>query len=152
MSTGTGPAASSPAASTIRPAAPADAQAISELIQRLARFFTLRPDGEGAEAFLETIRPAAIREYLESGEYHFLVAEVGDGAEARLAGVVAVRGTCHLFHLFVSPDFHRQGIASRLWQRAKQAAIRAGNSRGEFSVFSTPYAVPVYESFGFRAT
>ncbi|MCG8462149.1 MAG: GNAT family N-acetyltransferase, partial [Holophagales bacterium] len=43
-------------------------------------------------------------------------------------------------------------IASRLWQRAKQAAVDAGNSRGEFSVFSTPYAVPVYESFGFRAT
>lgn len=131
----------------IRPATPADAAAISTLILRLAPSFTLRPDGEGAEAFLATLAPEVIAGYLASPDYAYRVAEE-DGA---LAGVVAVRENRHLFHLFVAPPFQNRGLARRLWERAMDAALRAGNP-GEFTVNSSLYAVPVYEKFGFRPT
>jgi predicted N-acetyltransferase YhbS len=131
----------------IRLAAPADAEAISTLIRGVSHFFTLRPDGAGAEAFLETVSADAIRGYLSSSEYVYRVAEE-DGA---LVGVVAIRDNRHLYHLFVAPDGHGRGLARRLWTEAMDAALRAGNP-GEFTVNSSVYAVPVYERFGFVPT
>lgn len=131
----------------IRLATPADAEAVSALIRGVSHFFTLRPDGAGAEAFLETVSPDAIHGYLSSPDYVYRVAE-DDGA---VAGVVALRGNTHLYHLFVAPDGHRRGLARRLWTEAMEAALRAGNP-GEFTVNSSVYAVPVYERFGFVPT
>lgn len=131
----------------IRLATARDAEAISALIRGVSHFFTLRPDGAGAEAFLETVSPHAIRGCLSSPDYVYRVAEE-DGV---IVGVVAVRESRHLYHLFVAPDGQRRGLARRLWTRAMRAAVRAGNP-GEFTVNSTPFAVPVYERFGFVAT
>jgi GNAT superfamily N-acetyltransferase len=64
---------------------------------------------------------------------------------------VAVRDTTHLYHLFVRQEFQGRGLSRELWQHAKEAAIAAGNRCG-FTVNSSPYAVPVYERFGFKAT
>ncbi|MEX6501284.1 GNAT family N-acetyltransferase [Pseudomonas zhanjiangensis] len=130
----------------IRRALPGDAEAISALILELAHYFTCQPDGEGAERFLEGLGPQAIRAYIGDPGLHYLVA-----TEARrLLGVAAMRDGRHLFHLFVAPAGHRQGIARQLWDMLSQAAIAAGNRQG-FTVNSTPYAVPVYERFGFQA-
>ena len=131
----------------IRRATPADAEAISALILGVSGYFTLHPDGVGAEEFLETISPDAIRGYLTSPDFAYRVAE----DEGGLGGVVAVRENRHLYHLFVAPSGHRRGLARRLWTGAMEAALRAGNP-GEFTVNSTPYAVPVYERFGFVPT
>lgn len=131
----------------IRSATTSDAAEISFLISSVSHFFTLNPDGKGADGFLKTIQPSSIAGYITSGKFDYLVAFV----EGKLAGVVAVRDNKHLFHLFVAPDFQRQGIAAKLWAHAKSAAIQAGNIEG-FTVNSTPYAVPVYERFGFTAT
>ncbi len=131
----------------IRPATPADAAAISGLILGVSRFFTLHPEGQGAEVFLETLTPQAFGGYLSSPEYAYLVAEE-DGA---LAGVVGIRDNGHLYHLFVAPAFHGGGLSRRLWDAAKEAALQAGNP-GEFTVNSSLYAVPVYERFGFVPT
>lgn len=131
----------------IRPATPADAAAISALIMSVAPAFTVRPDGEGAEEFFAKISPEAIAGYLASPEYAYRVAEE-DGA---LAGVVAIRGNSHLYHLFVSPHFQRRGLARQLWDAAMEAALRAGNP-GAFTVNSSLYALSVYERFGFTPT
>lgn len=131
----------------IRPAAAADAAGISALILGVSGFFTLHPDGEGAEAFLATLAPQAIAGYLASPDYRYLVAEDA----GVLAGVVAIRDNRHLYHLFVAQGVHGQGLARRLWTAAMDAALRAGNP-GEFTVNSSPYAVPVYERFGFVPT
>jgi ribosomal protein S18 acetylase RimI-like enzyme len=128
----------------IRPATPADAAAISALILSVSRFFTLHPEGQGAEEFLATLAPEAIRGYLESANFRYMVAEE-DGA---LVGVVAIRDNGHLFHLFVAHAFHGRGLARQLWTAAMTAALQAGNP-GEFTVNSSRYAVPVYERFGF---
>jgi predicted GNAT family N-acyltransferase len=66
-------------------------------------------------------------------------------------GVVAIRDTTHLFHLFVAEHLQGQGIGKLLWNHAKDASTAAGN-QSPFTVNSTVYGIPVYESFGFKAT
>lgn len=131
---------------TIRPALIKDAKAISALLMSL-KSFTLDDPDDSEAAFLDFIQPKAIREFLRDPRYRYFVAET-EGAVRRLAGVVAVRDDSHLFHLFVGRDFHRQGLATRLWQIAKADAEAHGNN-GTFTVNSSDYAVPVYERFGF---
>ena len=68
-----------------------------------------------------------------------------------MAGVVAMRENTHLFHLFVPRALHRQGMARQLWRAARDASIARGNTTG-FTVNSSVYALPFYESLGFVAT
>ena len=98
---------------------------------------------KGAAAFLRENDEAGLRGYVLKGHvYH--VAE--DGGE--LAGLVGVRANHHLFHLFVDKRWHGQGLARRLCQAARRAAIERGGD-GAFLVNSSNYAVPVYQAFGF---
>ena len=131
----------------IRRATAEDAEAISQLIKGVAHYFTLDPQGHGAEAFLQSVEPAAIQDYVTSPNFSYFVG-IGRG---QLAGVVAVRDNSHLYHLFVGQKFQGQGLSRQLWQHAKAVAISAGNL-ASFTVNSTRYAVPVYERFGFKAT
>jgi GNAT superfamily N-acetyltransferase len=128
----------------IRSAKSTDALAISTLIRSVAHFFTLHPEGVGAEAFLETVSPAAIEDLINAPNFRYLVGSI----EGELAGVAAIRDSAHLYHLFISPVFQRQGMGRLLWHEAMTDAIRRGNP-GTFTVNSTPFAVPVYQSFGF---
>ena len=132
----------------IRPASTKDAHAISTLISSVVHYFTLDPQGIGAEDFFETIRPSSIAEYIADSNVLYFTAFIDN----ELAGVVAIRDNEHLLHLFVAHKFQQQGIAKELWTFAMEAAIRAGNKSGFFTVNSTEYAVPVYERFGFKAT
>ena len=132
---------------SIRPALPEEAKSISDLIKSVAHYFTLHPDGKGAEKFLLSIAPEAIDGYITNPSFKYLVGLTGRD----LAGVVAVRDGKHLFHLFVAPQFQRHGIARQLLQAARSVAIASGNEEG-FTVNSTSFAVAVYERLGFRAT
>jgi GNAT superfamily N-acetyltransferase len=129
----------------IRNATAEDAEAISTLIKSVAHYFTLHPAGLGAETFLQSIEPEAIQGYITAPNFRYYIGLV----EHQLAGVVAVRDTTHLYHLFVGQPFQGRSLSRELWQHAKEAAIAAGNHCG-FTVNSTPYAVPVYERFGFK--
>lgn len=129
----------------IRPASLQDASAISKLILSVAHYFTLNSDGTGAEGFLKTISKEAIEGYIDDSNFRYLAGFVDEN----LAGVVAIRDNKHLYHLFVSPKFQRRGFARELWSTAMEEAIQLG-SRGEFTVNSTPFAAPVYTSFGFE--
>lgn len=131
----------------IRRATAGDAQAVSALIKGVAHYFTLDPQGRGAQAFLSSIEPPAVEGYITAPNFSYLVGFVGQ----RLAGVVAVRDNAHLYHLFVARAFQGRGLSRDLWQHAKEAAIAAGNRTG-FTVNSTPWAVPVYQRFGFKTT
>ncbi len=129
----------------IRPATPTDAPSISALIRGVAHCFTLHPDGAGAEDFLRTISPEGIESCITAPNFHYLAGFM----EGELVGVVAIRDNHHLHHLFVSPKFHHRGIAKKLWRVAMNEAVQRGNP-GAFTVNSTPFAVPVYASFGFE--
>jgi len=130
----------------IRTATSHDATAISALIRSVAHYFTLHPQGLGAEGFLKTITADAIDGLIQAVNFRYFAGGIGDD----LVGVVAIRDDKHLYHLFVSPQFQRQGVARQLWAHAKADALRRGNP-GEFTVNSSPFAVPVYVSFGFVA-
>ena len=130
----------------IRAATPKDSESISRLVCRLSAKYIAGDFSEQGEAFLfESMTPAAIRKYIQSG-YRYHVAEVKE----QLVGVVAVKDNSHLYHLFVAQDYQRQGIASSLWQLAKQVCLEHGNP-GEFTVNSSKYAQGVYEGMGFVA-
>lgn len=130
---------------TIRKACPADALQISELILTVAHYFSSSASGQIPPWFLESITPSAIAGNIDDPKFNYLVAFVGP----KLAGVIAVRDTTHVHHLFVASEFHRNGVAAKLWGRAKANALASGNKEG-FSVRSSEFAVPVYERFGFR--
>jgi GNAT superfamily N-acetyltransferase len=129
----------------IRKACSADASHISELIGKVARSFNSSASGEVAPWFLASVTPSAIVGHIADTKFNYLVGFVGRA----LAGVIALRDTTHVHHLFVASEFHRQGVAAKLWERAKANAISLGNKEG-FSVRSSEYAVPVYERFGFH--
>lgn len=132
---------------TLRAARGEDADAISALITSLAHFGLADADDPGAAAaFFATVTPAAIAAALADARYRYHVAE----AEGALAGVIGMRDGGHLYHLFVAEPFRGQGIAARLWGRARAEAVAQGNP-GRFTVNSTRYAVPVYERLGFVA-
>lgn len=130
----------------IRTATTFDADAISALIGSVMHHLTLHPDGHGAEQFIATMTPAAIADTIGKPNMRYL-AGVEDG---QLAGVVALRDNRHLFHLFVDPAFQRRGYATRLWEVIRAEAIKRGNP-GAFTVNSSMYALPLYQSLGFRA-
>lgn len=130
---------------TIRNACAADATHISELIGKVAHDFNSNASGEVAPWFLATVTPSAIAGYIADTKFNYLVGFLGQA----LAGVIALRDIKHVHHLFVAPEFHRQGVAAKLWGHAKAEAIALGNKEG-FSVRSSEYAVPVYECFGFH--
>lgn len=140
-------AAGAQEAVSIRHALPEEASAINALIRSVSHFFTLHPDGIGAEKFFESISPQATESNMRASNFRYSVLEI-DGS---MAGVVAIRDNKHLFHLFVSEAYQRRGYAKMLWHHARDEAIALGNM-GEFTVNSSAYAVPVYESFGFVAT
>lgn len=121
-----------------------DAPAISALILSLSRPFFASPTRDGAEPFLASVSASAEAGYLADARFVFWVARQGEA----LAGLVALRDTSHLFHLFVAPTFQRQGLARRLWLHALQhlPAVQ------RHTVNASLNAVPVYERFGFRAT
>ncbi len=132
---------------TLRLAHSTDAPAISALICNIAPYLTPHPDGQGADQFLRGNAPQAIAGYITGSGYHYQLGLV----DSVLVGVIALSENRHVFHLFVAPAFHHRGVARRLWQAAKAAAIEAGNTEG-FTVNSSPYAQPMYERFGFVVT
>jgi GNAT superfamily N-acetyltransferase len=134
---------------SIQPATVHDAPQISALISGVARYFTLHPQGLGAEAFLVSMTADAIAGYIRDEGFHYLVARDRDGV---MAGAAALRHDNHLFHLFVSPAWQRQGVATQLWREVLRYAKQQGREGRPFAVNATPYAVPFYERMGFKVS
>jgi GNAT superfamily N-acetyltransferase len=126
-----------------RSGTPTDAPAIARLIQCFASDFTVNPNAQGAEKYFESVSERAEREYLSSERYKFVLAVDEDA----LLGFVAMRDNTHLFHLFVEPGHHRQGIARNLWNQVHREAREQGHST--YTVNSSLRAIPVYKAFGF---
>jgi ribosomal protein S18 acetylase RimI-like enzyme len=125
----------------IRPAQDDDYPVIAALLKTLAlAFITPGMAPEAASTFLRENDADALRVYRTRGHV-VSVAEIG----GRIAGFIAIRPPSHLFHLFVAQDFHRCGVGRRLWDSARGDA-------SSFTVNSSPFAVPVYESLGFTCS
>lgn len=124
-----------------RAGSPSDAEAIAQLIASFQSELTDDPAGAGAEEYVASVSVQAERGYLASERYRYLLAYL----DPQLAGFIAIRDGCHLFHLFVDRSHQRQGIARRLWEEALRKLCAAES----FTVNSSLSAVPVYQAFGF---
>lgn len=131
----------------IRRAEDADASRISDLILGLAPYFTLHPDGQGAEVFLESINTKGVQGFLQSTQFDYFIAEY----QNQIAGVVALRDNSHLYHLFVAPQFHGLGFGRELWQFILDFAKRKSENQNlaVITVNSSMNAVTMYQHFGF---
>ncbi len=124
----------------IREARLDDARAIRGLLHVMVPLVLPDPSDPAARPFLDSLTGTAVSDRLVAPNYLHLVAERG----ADFCGYIATRDGSHVYHLFVRPELHRQGIARRLWRQLLHVA-----GPGPYTVNSTPSAVAVYRSFGF---
>ena len=101
---------------------------------------------EGVEEFQRFIQPDTIRSKMQSGS--MMLWGWFEGAEC--VGVIAVAVTGHIHLLFVDSAYHRQGIATALFQTAKR--FLDDQQVTAITVNSSPYAVAVYQRLGFEMT
>lgn len=101
---------------------------------------------EGVAEFRRSVNLDSIREKMIKGEW--TMKGCFDGSI--LAGVIAVRNTSHISLLFVRREYHRRGIARRLFHAVMEEIKQAGCK--EITVNSSPYAVNAYHHLGFVDT
>lgn len=117
-----------------------DAAAIQALLYATIPMVIANPEDPAAAVFMESLGLPAIKARLGDPRYRNLVAT----RHGKLVGYIATRDDSHIYHLFVDPALHRQGIARALWNELLR---RRGN--GPCTVNASPAAVPVYRAFGF---
>jgi GNAT superfamily N-acetyltransferase len=124
---------------------PSETAAVSSLAREVFdQFVAPHYQTEGVAEFHRYASAEALSQRHESG-YITLVAE-HSGA---LAGMLHLREPRHVSMLFVQSSRQRGGIARGL---LTAAAALAGDTDCEFTVSSSPNAVPAYERLGFRIT
>lgn len=128
----------------IRPIQDRDLPAVAALFRVLAAEFIVHESTPaGAATFLRENDEQGLRGFIACGHvYH--VADI----DGEIVGFIAVRERKHLFHMFVAKRLHGQGIARKLWEVARRAAIEDGHD-GSFTVNASNFAVPVYQAMGF---
>lgn len=123
---------------------PALAPAIAALLRELALEFIVHESSrEGASTFLAENDQSGVRKFLALGYVYHVALE-----EGQLAGFIAIRENTHLFHLFVGKRWQGHGLARKLWNVARAAAIARGGD-GTFTVNASNHGVLAYEAFGF---
>lgn len=130
----------------IRSATSLDAKTISKLVLDSSLSVKDQDFSDQGWVLLEkTNTVEAVLKRFESEKYFALIFEV-DGVSA---GYIAVVDFEKIDHMFVLPEYRNMGIAKSLWNKAQQICLENGNT-SYFWVRSSSYAMPVYESFGFR--
>jgi enamine deaminase RidA (YjgF/YER057c/UK114 family)/predicted N-acetyltransferase YhbS len=124
----------------IRPAIESDAEQISTLIQSVMHLFFSESGGSGANRFIASIKPEAIKAFISRPDVKYYVGTF----ENVFCGAVGIREGKHLQHLFVPPSLHGKGIGKALWLHAKNLA-----SANVFTVNASINAMPFYAKLGF---
>ena len=97
-------------------------------------------DESGRQQFISFIRSETVQESVKSGESVMYGAFDGDVP----VGVITFRNRRHISLLFVSPGYHRRGIASALLDTVKKNACFI------ITVNAAPTGCPFYKAMGFR--
>jgi enamine deaminase RidA (YjgF/YER057c/UK114 family)/GNAT superfamily N-acetyltransferase len=130
----------------IRLASESDAEQISALIQSVMHPFFSEAGGSGADRFIASIKPDALKAFINRPDVHYYVGFIDDlfcGAVG-IRDTRDVRGGKHLQHLFVIPSLHEKGVGKALWQHAKNLA-----TANDFTVNASINAVAFYTKLGF---
>ncbi len=100
---------------------------------------------DGIEEFFRYANPRALLKRSE-GSHDVFVAD----AEGIIAGVIEIREQRHISMLFVDKEFHRRGIARELTRHVVEKIKSSKRLPGRVTVNSSTFALPFYESVGFR--
>jgi GNAT superfamily N-acetyltransferase len=102
---------------------------------------------EGVQAFLDYVQPEAL--LTRSADNHLTLLALAD---TQILGVIDMRSCHHISLLFVDTAYQGQGISRALLDTALSLCRELGHDLAEITVNSSPYAIPIYERLGFRAT
>lgn len=102
---------------------------------------------EGIRSFLDLISDERLKRLFEMGEYPVYAAFDNE----KMVGMISLRSINHISLLFVSDEYHRQGIGRRLIEMMKEHVCRDGR-RDTITVNAAPFAVGFYHSVGFVDT
>jgi len=132
----------------IRFATTSDAKVIAKLIIDASLSVKEQDFSARGWAYLEsTITAKAVSEKIQSQSYIALIYE----SDAACVGYIAMQNFEKIDHMFVLPEHRHKGMAKKLWRKAQRVCAENGNA-SYYWVRSSSYALPVYKSFGFRAS
>ena len=90
----------------------------------------------------------SFRSFIENKDILKTLEFFGAYENAELKGIIATNNNRkHICCFFVKAQYHRQGIGKSLWEY-----LLNNSENEEFTVNSSPYAVPVYHKLGFVDT
>ena len=133
---------------SIRPLDRDDVKSAMELVLRVfMEFEAPEYEEEGITEFQSFIEPSTITSKMENGEFWLW----GAFCQERVVGVIAIRPPLHISLMFVDKQYHRRGIARRLFETVlNYRSVIDGH--GRITVNSSPYAVEIYMRLGFQPT
>jgi len=133
---------------TIRPLDKDDVISAMELVLRIFMEFEAPEYAEeGVAEFQAFIEPSTITSKMESGEFLLW----GAFYQERVVGIIAIKPSLHISLMFVDKQYHRRGIARRLFDTVLNCR-NVINGHDRVTVNSSPYAVNVYRRLGFQPT
>lgn len=100
---------------------------------------------EGITSFYKFIDINNMSEQYSNGSLYFYGCFIND----MIVGMIAVKDFVHISLLFVDKQYHRQGIAKKLFNVVLKLCMEKNPSLDAITVNSSPYAVDVYHKFGF---
>ncbi len=129
----------------IRPFRPHQAAETSALINAVFdEFVGCDYSREGNRTFYDYTTPQAIQERYAAGNLLF-VAQAGSA----IIGMIEIRDLCHISLLFVGKEYHKMGIARRLFETAIAGCRSRNPELSTFSVNASPYSEQIYRRLGF---
>ncbi|WP_101773334.1 GNAT family N-acetyltransferase [Peptostreptococcus faecalis] len=102
---------------------------------------------EGVQFFKEIIKTESYIRYVEDEGYVLWGCFYGD----KIVGVIGVRAPFHISLLFVDKDFHKRGIAKKLFVHVLNF-YKVSENVNKVTVNSSPYAISMYHRLGFTDT
>ncbi|MEN8906300.1 MAG: GNAT family N-acetyltransferase [Clostridiales bacterium] len=109
-------------------------------------FVSFEFTNKGIENFKDSIKPKVI-EYDMNNSKKFLIGCFDNG---KIVGVISVKNYYHINLLFVSKNYHKKGIAKKLFNEAFKRCINKNRNLTKFTVNSSIFASEVYKKLGFK--
>ena len=124
----------------IREAKKEDATKIKDLVTNLSHFYLHTENEQLPDWLSSSLTKKEFENRMTNNEFTNLVCE-NNGS---IIGYISIKNIRHIYHLFVSQEHQRKGIAKKLWKKARMLCPSI-----IYTVKSSLHAVPIYESFGF---
>ena len=127
----------------IRAATPSDALDIKTLVHSLSHYYLQDKTAPLPSWLSKTLAITEFERRLSGDDFITFVYRQSDA----VVGYISIKDKNHLYHLFVAETHQGKGIARKLWNHATSTV-----NSNRYSVRSSLYAVPIYQSFGFKSS